>query len=251
VTEREVSFSSAAAAYAGSLIAGVAFIAGGAIWFATMAAVSGRVFLGRDRTLDRKAVKARGVVERTRIMRNVHANRKHPYKIEFTFVDRAGRERRGVSYTWGAPPEEGQEVEVEYLPEDPRRSRVVRTSYCVPFAWLQVLGFAMALAGVILACRGYLGTRRRLTLLRTGSLAEGEVTEARLGFSHLGRRRQVKLRYTFSARGLGETEGRDSVYAVELPPSGSKVAIAYDERDPSVNVVYSLEPARADARGTG
>jgi hypothetical protein len=109
----------------------------------------------------------------------------------------------GTSYTTATAPAVGARVDVEFVADDPRTSRIkgMRTA---PFSAAVVLVWVFPLIGAGLVAFGLRGGRQRLRLLREGQLAYGRLVARERTRTEVNDRPVYRLTFEFQDA-LGET----------------------------------------------
>jgi hypothetical protein len=215
----------------------------GMIWlgvFGTMLVVF--LFLGdplADYRISRSNETATGIV--TDVTRQ---GRKNPYRIAYTFTDRDGAEHTGRSFSRSRRGLlTGNEVMIEYVPAEPRLSRIQGMRYCPIPLGTYVMALSFTVAGGAIWAFGVVKLGRMRRLCEQGAVTTGTVVAARWNrlFSmrtsfRTPRRFRYEVHYRFTDdRGL-EREAVHRTYAV--PDSlhlseGDPITVLFDRANPA------------------
>lgn len=163
------------------------------------------------------------------------------YRTEFAFsVD--GTEWTGASFSRGRQYAVGQEVVVEYLPEDPHVSRIEGTS--LTFGWFGLFVLLFPLFGVGMIVGGIASYRKKSRILRTGTFAAGHVLEVEATNVTVNERRQYRIEIGFTLPDGTEqttswktTNEEDIQVARSRKSSEAVVGVLYDPGSPSDSIL--------------
>jgi hypothetical protein len=144
----------------------------------------------------RAAQHVRGQVERARET-SANENRQPIWQIDYTYRTPDGQTRHGFSFELGSPPEAGESVDVEYLPDRPDVSRIAGGRRA-PFApWLVPLLCIFPLVGLGLIVGAVLYGRGRVRLLRDGQAAWGLFQSAAATNTRVNNRTVYKVTFAY------------------------------------------------------
>jgi hypothetical protein len=213
-------------------VAGAILLVTGLLLVVAMRADTGSLLPFDDLALDGGASRATARVlarERT----SMHSPAGDLWRIRYEFTDQTGVRRGGASYTPAPAVADGDDVEAEFLADDPDVHRL-RGTLRAPFPTLAILfttGTAIGLALLLVWLRGVLRTR---ILLREGELGEATVVAAR----RVRGLNPPTLRADYELQVPGGTlAGRQFVRAASplgaLVCSAGRVPAVHDEDDPA------------------
>jgi hypothetical protein len=194
-------------------------------------------------------IQKHGIPAEATVVEKLHtssSNKSSTYALKYVFSDRSRQEHiRSTNVPWETWRQyrDGDTLPIIYLPESPEKSRLDGDHRELP--WILPLvfgGFGLIFApvGWYLAVRGFRNTLRSLELLRSGSVAKGEVTDIQVDLNvRINRRHPCYLRYRFKAPEDGAVhEGRSPNLPFKLQGRwkiGDDIAVVYDPMDPSRN----------------
>jgi hypothetical protein len=229
----------------------------GMLWFAT-GVVMLVVFLILGNPITDYRIRHNHATAAGTVTRIARAGTRNPYRVEYTFTTSDGAAHGGRSYTGKLRGlAVGSEVTVEYIPNDPSKSRIegqrcspIPPSTCLLGVFFLVAGGAIWLSGVV-----RLGRLRRL--YEQGVATAGTVVSARWNKMmrikagpRTPRRFLYEVRYRFrDDRGL-ERQSAQRTYAV--PGSltfneGDTVTVLYDRTDPARSLALDVLDAETAA----
>ena len=237
----------------GMLFVGVLFtVMGGALavgLVVSLCVLGGSSLSMADWRLDRKHALATGVISNKELIRHVHVNGQHPWKVRFQFARSDGAPVEAAGYTYDramASKSAGDAIEVEYDPDRPARARPVGGYASAVPPWVLMLmagavGWEPVVGVLLLALVGRRARKER-TLLTHGVGAEAEVVRVRrVSYITFGRQHPYDVHYRFSDHYGREMVGKDRTYhygwAEGLQP-GQKVGVVYDAYSPADNVLW-------------
>lgn len=119
-----------------------------------------------------------GTATITRIERTNSSENDRPiYRVHYTFLDGAGAERKGASYTV-SPPADAASWRVDYRGDEPSVSRLEGMRRR-PFSAVMLIVLVFPIAGLALVLWQLGGARRSLRLLRYGIETRGKLVDKR------------------------------------------------------------------------
>ncbi len=233
----------------------------GAIWLATGVVMLVVFLLLGDPTIDTRIganhETATGTV--TAIKR---AGSRNPYRVDYAFTAADGVEYEGRSYTrelHGLAV--GSEVTVEYLPDDPTRSRIKGHHYsAIPVTMYLLPAFFIVAGGAIWAS-GIVRLGRLRRLYEQGTVTTGTVVGAKwnklIGVKaspKTPRRILYELRYRFTDDRGRERTSASRTYVVPDTfdfAEGDTIAVLFDRANPARSLALNLlgaEPAAGEEK---
>ena len=162
----------------------------------------------------------------------------------------AGHRLTGTAYTTGSAASPGEEVTVEYKPDNPARSRIpgMRTGHFGPFVFFVTL-FPL-IGGVIV----YFATKsgfRRAHLLRNGVLATGKLVDKSPTNMTVNDRRVYELTFEFTSRDGRRCEAQCRTSDTARLEDEQIEPLLYDPENPKVAYLLDEVPGRPEIDGTG
>lgn len=162
----------------------------------------------------------------------------------------AGRAFTGTSYTTGNGASEGEEVTVEYAPDNPERSRIagMRTAQFGPFVLFVTIFPAIGLLFLAFGVRGGL---RRSRLLGTGYFTTGKLIDKEPTNMTVNKQRVYELTFEFTTRDGRRAEAKARTTDTSRLEDEHNEPLLYDANDPSQAYVLDELPARPEINGLG
>lgn len=166
----------------------------------------------------------------------------HPTRFEFSYVV-SGSALNGHSYVLVVPPQLGYttKADVEYLsfaPEYARLAGTTRNEGGDDIGWF--MGAMIAFGSASIGVPWWLMRRKRRAFER-GAVARGTITFAGKSAVSINGAHPHKIAWTFTDQRNRTFDGALSAFmSSDLPAftEGDAVTILYDERDPTVNIVF-------------
>jgi len=115
----------------------------------------------------------------TLIHKELHSNPEDTFKVfkyKYTFKDKSGIKHRGISYWTKGSPGVGQDVEVQYLPENPKINRITGSRNS-ELGWFVLIFCILPLIGPGIMIFSLFPRAKKLRLLRYGECANGIITK--------------------------------------------------------------------------
>ena len=162
----------------------------------------------------------------------------------------AGQRFTGTSYTLGGAASAGEEVKVQYKPDNPAKSRVagMRTGQFGPFVlFVTIFPF---IGFVIL----YFATKsgfKRSRLLRTGVFTTGTLVDKEPTNMTVNQRRVYELTFEFTSRDGRKCEAKARTTDTARLEDEHAEPLLYDPEDPSRAYVLDEAPSRPEINGVG
>lgn len=184
----------------------------------------------------------------TRYVRGTHTNR---YAYSFTAAD--GRAYSGRSYdTWKTADrlKEGDQVEVEYKPENPSISRIVGTQSAPVSAWGAAV-VLFPLLGLHLIFSGLRENRKAARLLRDGTLGYGRLVSSEPTKEVIFNKTVFLLTFRFVAGNGLTCQATSKTRTPELMKMDAEKPLMYDPADPSQAVMLDGLPGSPELDETG
>ena len=176
-------------------------------------------------------------------------NRQHVSEVHYQF-SLAGEGFSGKSYTTGGAGSEGDEVTVEYAPDDPMRSRIAgmrRGMFSPGVLFVAIFPFVGA---VILIPSTLMGLKRN-RLLREGILTMGTLKSKEATNMTVNKRRVFELRFDFTARDGQRHEAVARSSDTAKLEDEAQEPLLYDPNDPSRAYMLDEAPARPQVEMNG
>jgi hypothetical protein len=211
--------------------------------------LGGGVWPGADLALDRHHEVTTATLLAKEVVRHVHVNSKHPWKLRFRFMSGSGREVEAVGFTYDssfADKQPGETLDVEFDPAEPGVARPVGGSVAVVDLWVYWLILGLVAPefgiGVTLLMVVWRLARAERALLAYGSGAEAEITRVeRLSHIRFNRQNPHDVYYQFTDHGGRRVAGRDRTYHyawAEGLKVGDRVGVVYNPHVPAANVLW-------------
>lgn len=234
--------------YCGVLFTALGLGLGGGLTVAFVL-LSGGAWPGTDLALDRHHEVSTATLLAKEVVRHVHVNSKHPWKLRFRFMSGSGREVEAVGFTYDASfanKEPGETLDVEFDPAEPSVARPVGGSVTVvhPWVYLLILGLVgpELLIGVTVLIVVWRRARAEGALLAYGSGAEAEVTRVqRLSHIRFNRQNPYDVYYQFTDHHGRHVAGCDRTYHyawAEGLKAGDRVGVVYNPNVSAANVLW-------------
>ena len=162
----------------------------------------------------------------------------------------AGTRYEGVSYQTGSAEDVGDRVRVEYLRDDPRKSRIAGMRRSLFSSTVQFILF-IPLVGAVLVLSGTKTGLKRNHLLANGLPANGTLVDKSPTNVTENKKTVYALTFEFTARDgrRGTTVVRSST--PEVLEDQKQEPMLYDPADPSRSYLLDEVPARPQFDGTG
>jgi len=155
----------------------------------------------------------------------------------------AGKTLSGTSYSTGAAPAEGDEVTVEYSPDNPGRSRIAGMRRAMFGPGVSIVSLFPFIGLVVLVPTTLLGIKRN-RLLREGMLAMGTLTNKEPTNMTVNKRPVYKLTFDFAARDGRRYEAIARTSLTERLEDEAQEPLLYDPSNPAKAYLLDEAPAR-------
>ena len=162
----------------------------------------------------------------------------------------AGRRFTGTSYTTGSRAAEGEDVQVEYSPGHPERSRIIgmRAGHFGPFVWFVTI---FPLIGFLILWFSGKGGLKRTRLLRNGIFTTGTLIDKEPTNMTVNDRRVFELTFEFTARDGRKCEAKARTSTPERLQDEHAEPLLYDPDNPSEAYLLDEVPSRPEINGVG
>lgn len=210
-------------------LVGTAFMVAGTLWF-----------------LNDYNLQKHGVTTTATVVEKLHSTSREKssiYSLKYVYNDRAGAEHvdtKTMSWERWRNYEDGDNLEIVYLPKSPARSSIAKSSnknWWVSGVAFGGFGSLFAIPGWFLLIRGFLGALGRLRLVKNGNPVQGEVTgmeEDRR--TKINNRHPLYLTFKFTGVDGREYTGRTPNLPRKMENRfhvGEPITVVYDRSDMS------------------
>ncbi|HLG03469.1 MAG TPA: DUF3592 domain-containing protein [Bacteroidia bacterium] len=168
-------------------------------------------------------------------------NKRRIFSFHFRYATTGGKNFEGISYAPGTQGyNAGDMAPVEYLPEQPEKSRI-RGMRMSAFGKWSLLVVLFPLIGIVQLIFAYLRGKKRIRLLQNGWLVFGKITGKERTNMKINNNRVYKFSFQFEANGATYT-GITKTHKPGLLEDEAKERIIYDPNRPEKAMMVDALP---------
>ncbi|HEX7808300.1 MAG TPA: DUF3592 domain-containing protein [Thermoanaerobaculia bacterium] len=155
----------------------------------------------------------------------------------------AGTTLQGKSYTTGSTPDPGDEVPVEYDPDNPKRSRIEGMRRALFGPWVSFVAI-FPLIGVLIIIPSMLSGIKRNRLLREGILTTGKLVSKTATNTSVNNNRVYELKFEFMSRDGRRSYATARTSITEKLQDEAEEPLLYDPSDVTRAFMLDELPSR-------
>jgi len=165
----------------------------------------------------------------------------YAYEYQYKIVD--GRTLSGTGYSTGDIKDDGDEITVQYKENDPERSRAadLRNSiFGIEFAVLMLIFQGV---GILILILSMLKARRRISILKTGAIANGRLLTRESTNLTIDKQKVYKLTFEFTASDAKSYRVTVNSFRDQRLEDETYEKLVYDQGNPEKAVLLDQLPA--------